>query len=1206
MTHSCPLPSQLARLVRPLAMARPGLVVPALALVLALALAAPALAQNELEGILSGVGEASAVDEEAENAAAMANQKEGEGTIIGQVLDGETGAALSGVTIILEWPGGTDQEVAQTDFGGSFEFASVPPGIYSINFVKSGYRTATLKDFEVQAGLVSRADFPLPKLATTTSDEILNLDALVIDQVMVSDMMNQLELRLDSDSLINVMGAEDFSKFAAADVAEALTRVSGVNVVGGQFAVIRGLEDRYSSTTFNGAIVPSPDPNKQSPQLDLFPSKIVSNLQVKKTYLPDLAGNSSGGSMDVVTRAFADELEIKLEAAIRINDNAVERFLRLDPGNPVGKEKCCLDAIGGEFAGSISGTTEAWKRALRYKAVVHWKSDYKTRVGYEEKRGPYWGVRNTLEPSNLNGTGDLPFGELSVSQGRFEYTRSDRDLQTVAFGAIGMDIDREGNHAVDLSLFYIDKSRDTVEEFANGWFPDLDYSPWVEAGPGAVDVLDVPGFFDGVSNDNWMWSTERLIDQPRFRGPLWFDSMQFSRSVATERSLLIAQLNGDHLIEAIEGLEVNWAANFSRATQSDRSYAMRYWYEQCGVGQNGFPCPEGVTTGPLPDPNLGPVTPERLGFGSFMTTTRNIGGWVFSDLEVEELSGFGRLDVTYERDLTDFMLGNFSTGGWYESADRSVATEFLTTPVVNGDAVPPAADLPVTALWLGRLAFQRDIQRDFGDPRPEEESFYLSSSDAVIDQEREVGAWYGGAKLTFFEDLDLLGGVRLESLRISTTGVPFVRPITSSIDPVGVDNLNPDGTRKIFPSKYLFLDRIDDPRVGPDPPRRRENIRAPLAEGATFNHEILGIPVVEPDFSDTACDPLPTFQNPNPTPRGCWNLNDQQLVDVLSDTGIDQLNVLPSAGLTYRLTDWATLRAAYSETPARPSFRELGYYPSVEPGNDEVFVGNPFLEVSDVRSVDGRIEFNWNEEGDLIAFSGFYKTIDMPIESILLFNEGQAFDEPEQARTFLNNPNQAKLWGLEVELQQNLSIVNRIPILPDWEFLQYWSIGANGTYIDAEVRQPQSQIDSYYRLYGVNINDVDDVLFTEYATTRRLFGQPEWIANANITFDHPDWGTRMTLAFFAISDVLDALGTVEQEGTAIVGASIDRYVDSYHQLDLIMKQDLPGGFTVKFRVKNLTDSLRGRFYDPNLTTEKIFERQVRRGRDYKLTIAWTF
>ena len=56
--------------------------------------------------------------------------------------------------------------------------------------------------------------------------------------------------------------------------------IAGVNVVEGQFAIIRGLEDRYSSTLLNGAPVPSPDPERQSVQLDLFPSEIVDSYEL--------------------------------------------------------------------------------------------------------------------------------------------------------------------------------------------------------------------------------------------------------------------------------------------------------------------------------------------------------------------------------------------------------------------------------------------------------------------------------------------------------------------------------------------------------------------------------------------------------------------------------------------------------------------------------------------------------------------------------------------------------------------------------------------------------------------------------------------------------------------------------------------------------------------------------------------------------------
>ena len=98
--------------------------------------------------------------------------------------------------------------------------------------------------------------------------------------------------------------------------------------------------------------------------------------------------------------------------------------------------------------------------------------------------------------------------------------------------------------------------------------------------------------------------------------------------------------------------------------------------------------------------------------------------------------------------------------------------------------------------------------------------------------------------------------------------------------------------------------------------------------------------------------------------------------------------------------------------------------------------------------------------------------------------------------------------------------------------------------------------------------------------SRRLFGQPEWIANADLSFDHPDWGTKVTLAFFAISDVLDAAGsaTIAPNGT-VSSFTLDRYIDSYSQLDLILSQTwhvdlLRGDLTFKLSAKNLTDSVR--------------------------------
>ena len=109
-----------------------------------------------------------------------------------------------------------------------------------------------------------------------------------------------------------------------------------------------------------------------------------------------------------------------------------------------------------------------------------------------------------------------------------------------------------------------------------------------------------------------------------------------------------------------------------------------------------------------------------------------------------------------------------------------------------------------------------------------------------------------------------------------------------------------------------------------------------------------------------------------------------------------------------------------------------------------------------------------------------------------------------------------------------------------------------------------------------------------------------------MTFDNPDWGTTATLAFFAISDVLDAAGTATLDpGGSVVAFTLDRYLDEYHQLDLIVSQKIWRGLTAKVSVKNLTDSTRRRIYDPEQTIGRVTERSWTYGRDYSFSLGYT-
>ena len=71
-----------------------------------------------------------------------------------------------------------------------------------------------------------------------------------------------------------------------------------------------------------------------------------------------------------------------------------------------------------------------------------------------------------------------------------------------------------------------------------------------------------------------------------------------------------------------------------------------------------------------------------------------------------------------------------------------------------------------------------------------------------------IDAWYIRGKLALRERLDLLGGVRRETIFIETLNDAYVR------DPVSGEVTELYGGPITFPSRYLLFDRLDNPFIG--------------------------------------------------------------------------------------------------------------------------------------------------------------------------------------------------------------------------------------------------------------------------------------------------------------------------------------------------------------------------------------------------------
>ena len=1182
-----------------------------------------ALAQQDLGDVFGNVG-STALETSPEDELAADLQPD-EGTLTGQVINAETGVPVSNATVILIWPDPADgsearQEVHLTGSGGEFRFPRVPAGTYRLNFIKSGYRVAELKSFKVIAGQVNVADFPLPPKTAATAGDVMNLEAFVVEAAIVGDMMQGLELRMDSDAMVDVMGAEDLSKYAASDVADALKRVAGVNVVEGRFAVIRGLDDRYSSTLFNQAPIPSSDPLRQSVQLDLFPSDIVSGIVVAKTFEAPTPGNSGAGSIDINTMSYPDDFTLRLSGGSGFNENALQEFLLYQPRSFAGVQATGEDIVESDVNVSLGGKTSLWNRELRYKAVFAREVDFVSGLGYIEGLEPRPAfTRRRGSRVQVRETGDLALGLLTLSDGRFDLVQSEKSEQYTYYGALGIDLDEGGKHRVDLTAFHTSKNIEDVQSRTNGYIPGFDYDYF-------RGTFDNSPYISRFANNLYFrsqdfrflqdWNAVSTVNSPlnRYRsepnrpelGPLSYAPIELSRAITQDRQLTVFQLNGeDDLEDLLEGLSFKWVANYARSQQEETALAARYWWEAldaaagadevsfCGLPRS-FPAqPYDFPTAPGPGATECPTSNAE---GNWRTIGRDLTSIAN---RIDENQGFGRGDLTYEFPIGSKVEAKAGTGFWYENATRDLTfSEYLLSNpipgspgVVNGSYV--TGDTPVELATNTFQAF--DLAGVRADPAESKFS-------------REIAAGYFDLKMTFLDDLDIIGGVRLEQIKIIADNRPFTGaclPRGSGIaepDPTKTGNCpDPTALPAIFPGRYVYLDRQDNPQN----PYFRED-RSYLVDGI-FHDQLLNIDLAIP-------------QTPYPPGPGCDGPEDCLFYDVLNRDmvlsglrgEIDELKVLPMASLAYRPVEGITLRAAYSETVSRPSFRELAYYASIVPGIPDRILGNPQLDLSEVQSVDTRFEYFWGDVGDLFAVGFFYKSIENPIELIVLKDpsiRGQPLLEGP-FRVYRNNENSAQLLGAEIEGRITLDIVEKTGA--DLPFLAFFSLGGNFTYIDAKVARSAFEIQQPARYFEATEEDIENgnVRFTQLSSNRRLFNQPEWTANANITFDQPNWGTTATLSVFAISDILNAAGFAETDGGGQPEAyTLDEFTDSYYQLDLVFGQNFeiprtPGIFTLRASLKNLTDTVRGFIYDKKATSQVYRERQFTVGRDYSFALQY--
>jgi hypothetical protein len=632
------------------------------------------------------------------------------GTINGLVTDLWEGRPMAGVVVVLR---GTTL-AATTDASGRYTLAGVPPGEHIVTFSRSGFARATITEVRVAAGQATKVDLNLRPEFYEMEEYQITAEELAEQNVAI------LQERQKSAIMQDSLGSEFLSRIGASDAAEAASKVTGVSVVGGKFVVIRGLSDRYTSTTLNGGEVPTADPYRKAVQLDLFPSAMIQELVISKTFTPDQPGGFTGGAVNVVTKSFPEQFVFNFSAGVSYNTQGslIDDFLTSDGGST---DWLGLDDGTREIPGLVDETPP--QSISRPTPLTAPEAELRERVNKSFKSfqlSPEEGD-SLLGHNFALSLGDT-FKVFERRVGYFAGINYDRDFNHYDNG-INQRFDT-GGPVLNPSLLLDDVQ--SVEEIS--WSALASVSLELLAG----HEVGVNFIFNQVAEDI-------ARSQSGTYKPLE-DNRGFVSEVIQwrERQLQTLQFRGDHRFPALADAHLGWLASFAETSQNEPD--LRFFAYLVDV------VPGVRTNYTFGDPSIQPSRPSRY----------------FRELE-ESNENF-KLDGDVPFSVWRGLEGKVKAGAFHSQSDRTYIERALGYFSDNGYATFNRDQNAENFLTLSNLT-ARPVGNNFRFNR------YIVDLQNTFNYEgfSTVQAAYGMLEMPLLESLRFVGGARVESTDLEVT-----------------------------------------------------------------------------------------------------------------------------------------------------------------------------------------------------------------------------------------------------------------------------------------------------------------------------------------------------------------------------------------------------------------------------------------------------
>lgn len=428
------------------------------------------------------------------------------------------------------------------------------------------------------------------------------------DEVITAGVFVPNEKRITSE-ITSVLDEEIFDTIGAGDIASALTRVTGLSLSRGKFVIVRGLNERYASATLNGSPLPSPEPLRRVAPLDLFPTSLLSDVVVQKTYSPQFSGEFGGGAIGLSTKAIPDDkfLDLSISGSFNTETSLEEGLVYQGGGSDwIGFDDGTRDlpvlADNGQVApGENFNVFETFVIDQDNKLPANFGGRISAGNAFDFDNGQRVGVLATLGYSNdwetrrgVSRTVGLDAGTLQTLN---DFERVSTENKIALNGLLGVGYEISEDHSIEAVGLFTRQSSAEVRT-------DIGF----DAGEDQDQLL---------RRDNTEW---------------------------IEREVYMGQLLGEHYVPSLNDLEISWRASYSTAGRDAPNSTFFEYEDENGTfvaQRNNFRNRNQVGYSTLDD--------ESLDAGIDFTLPQDIGNFV-----VEFKAGAAYLDRSRDSQITNF------------------------------------------------------------------------------------------------------------------------------------------------------------------------------------------------------------------------------------------------------------------------------------------------------------------------------------------------------------------------------------------------------------------------------------------------------------------------------------------------------------------------------------------------------------------------